>query len=229
MVLADDNFASIVSAIEEGRGIFDNIKKFVRFLLAVNFAEIFFVAAAMIMRLPLPLLPLQILWMNLITDGAPALALAVDPKDKDIMKRKPRQAGEDVLAGEHKFLIASGIVALLVAMIAFVTELPLGLERARTFAFTTIVFFELFFVFNCREIKPIWKTNIFGNKKLIWAFVISVILQLLVIYTPAGQQIFGTVALSLMDWIKIILLSLAGFLVNPKWLIQSREPKPKFS
>ncbi len=227
IVLADDNFASIVSAVDEGRGIYDNIKKFVRFLLAVNFAEIFFVAAAMLLRLPLPLLPLQILWMNLITDGPPALALAVDPKDKEIMKRKPRPAGEEILSGEHKFLVASGIVALLAAMVAYVTELPLGLEKARTVAFTTIVFFELFFVFNCREIKPIWKTNIFGNKKLLWAVAISIILQLLVIYTPAGQQIFDTVALSAGDWGKIVLLSAAGFAVVPSWFIKTEKLSQK--
>ncbi len=223
MVLTDDNFATIVSAVDEGRGIYANIKKFVRFLLAVNFAEMLFIVGAMLMRLPLPLLPLQILWINLVTDGLPALALAVDPKDKDIMKRKPRDPKETILHGEYAFLVASAIIALAVAMFAYVTELPLGVERARTFAFTTIIMFELFFVFNCREIRPLYRTNMFSNRMLVAAVLVSILLQLLVIYFQPLQQIFDTVPLTLNDWAKILALSATGFLVFPNWFIRSHN------
>jgi Ca2+-transporting ATPase len=227
MILTDDNFATIVKALEEGRGIYDNIRKYIKYLLTINLSEIFLVSITMLAKLPLPLLPLQILWLNLVTDGPPALALSVDPKDPDIMKRKPRNPKHGILHGMKLFLIAAGCLALLTEVIAFVftyvNGIMLGLheaevlKKARTITFTVGVMFQLFFVFNCRsDNKSFLKAGIFSNKYLILSVLASIILQLMVIYSPLLQTIFETVPLNAFDWLLIILLSSSGLLLHPK-------------
>jgi len=217
MILLDDNFHTIISAIEEGRRIYDNIKKFVRFLLSANFDEMFFVASTMFLGLPIPFLPAQILWINLITDGLPALSLGTDPKEKDIMQRKPRSPKETILHSSFPFIIIAGILAFTITFYIFVTELPNGVEKARTMAFTTTIFFEMFFVFNCRsEKRSAFKINPFTNKKLIASVLFSVLLQIIIIYVPFFQIMFKTVPLNIYDWAKIILLSSSGLLVLPE-------------
>jgi Ca2+-transporting ATPase len=217
MILLDDNFHSIVSAIEEGRRIYDNIKKFIRFLISANFDEMFFVAATMFLGLPLPFLPTQILWINLITDGLPALSLGADPKEKDIMLRKPRNPKEAIMHSSFPFIIIAGVLAFIITFYIFLTELPNGLEKARTMAFTTTIFFEMFFVFNCRsEKRSAFKINPLTNKKLIASVLLSVLLQIIIIYVPFFQIMFKTVPLNISDWLKVLLFSSLGLFVLPE-------------
>ncbi len=221
MVLMDDNFATIVSAVEEGRGIFDNIKKFVRYLLAANLGELLIITLALFARLPLPLLPLQILWVNLVTDGLPALALSVDQKEDNIMKRNPTK---EFLKKSTPFIIAAGIISAIASLSIFMQALPISLEKARTMVFTTLVMFELLLVFNSRsETKSVFRNNPFTNIKLVVAVLLSAALQLAVIYIPALQPIFGTVALSLNDWGLIAGFSALALACLPELLIQKNK------
>ncbi|NIO44024.1 MAG: HAD-IC family P-type ATPase [Candidatus Aenigmarchaeota archaeon] len=233
IILMDDNFSSIVSAVEEGRGIYDNIKKFVKFLLAANFDELFLVTVMVLLSikdpatglLAIPLLPVQILWINLITDGVPALALGVDPKEKDIMRRKPRDPKKGILDGILLFIIIASIIAFTSAFILFNHVLQTeGVDKARTMVFTQTMLFEFFFVFNCRsEKKSAFRLNPLKNKKLLIAILISIILQVVIIYTPMLQTIFKVVPLNAMDWVKIIIFSAVGLLVVPEIFIRKKE------
>ncbi|HDQ59985.1 MAG TPA: cation-translocating P-type ATPase, partial [Candidatus Woesearchaeota archaeon] len=217
MILEDDNYSTIINAIETGRGIYDNIKKFIRFLLSANFSEIMVLSLTFIMGLPIPFLPLQILWLNLVTDSAPALALAVDPYEKDTMKRPPRNPKESALSKLLWFIIAVGGLATIATLIAFIYGLNYGIEKARTIAITTSVMFELIFVFNCRsETKWVFQNNLFSNKKLILAVLLSVGLHLSILYIAPLQFIFKTTALSLKDWAVILPLSTLGLFVPPQ-------------
>jgi len=218
MVLLDDNFSTIVNAVEEGRGIFDNIKKFVRYLLASNFGEILIIATTLLIGFPLPLLPLQILWINLVTDGLPALALTVDPKEKGIMNRRPTR---EFLNKSVALIVVAGILSAIISLIVFSQILSQGLEKARTMVFTTLVAFELLLVFNARsERKSVFRNNPLTNKMLILAVASSFVLQLLVIYLPVLQLIFGTVALTLNDWIMVLGFSSLALLVVPEVFIR---------
>ena len=229
MVLLDDNFATIVNAVEEGRGIYDNIRKFVRFLLSVNFTEIVLITVSILLGLPLPLLPLQILWLNLVTDGFPALALSTDPYEKDLMKRKPRNPKHDILHGMLLIILIAAFVNFLAEILIFIWGLNSGytIEKVRTMVFTTAVFFELFFVLNCRsENKSVFKKGISDNKKLLLALLASFILQLLTIYFPPFQQIFKTVALELKELFIILAISASSLLVLPE-IFMNRDLKFK--
>ena len=219
LILLDDNFSTIVNSIEEGRGIFDNIKKFVRYLLAANFGEVAIVAVTLLAGLPLPLLPLQLLWINLVTDGLPALALSVDPKDKDIMTRKP---SKDFLKKYTALIVATGIISTLAWYGIFLQTLPQGLDKARTMVFTSIVIFELILVFNLRsEKKSVFRNNPFSNRFLIFSVISSIVLQLAVIYIPELQSLFGTVGLGLNDWLVVLLYSSSALLILPEVFIRN--------
>ncbi|MBT4334344.1 cation-translocating P-type ATPase [archaeon] len=212
IILLDDNFSTIVDAIKQGRNIFDNIKKFIKYLLSANFDEVGVILAAMFIGLPLPLLPLQILWINLITDSLPALALGVDPADKDIMNRKPRDPKEGVLKGSGMFLLLAGLLAAIATLGLFSWEfLQTGdLSKARTIALTTSVIFELLLVFSVRSRKKsMFKTGLFTNKYLVWAVGVAILLQLAVIYTPLNIA-FKLVPLGIFDWVKIVFASVIG-------------------
>ncbi|MCS7123249.1 MAG: calcium-transporting P-type ATPase, PMR1-type [Candidatus Aenigmarchaeota archaeon] len=222
IILVDDNFATIVKAVEEGRRIYGNIRKFIRYLLTINLSEIFLVSITKLARLPLPLLPIQVLWLNLVTDGPPALALTAEPRDPEVMKKKPRNPKHGVLHGMKLFLIAAGTLALVTEIIAFIYYLSIGssIEKARTVTFTVGVMFQLFFAFNCRsEEKSIFSIGITSNKYLILGVFISILMQLLVIYTPFLQPIFGTVSLNIIDWLIIVGLSSTGLFLSPRFLI----------
>ena len=211
MVLTDDHFSSIVNAIEEGRVIYDNIKKFVRYLLAANMSEIGVILIAMIAGLPLPLLPLQILWINLMTDSWPALALGLDPPDKDIMQRKPRSTNENIMQDLKSFIIIVGIVGTIITLGVFfwANNINHELVKARTLALTTLMVFEMFVVYSVKSPKPF--THMFNNKWLNRAVVLSISLQLLVIYSPLNT-LFQLTPLALIDWLPIIGAGLIGFL-----------------
>jgi Ca2+-transporting ATPase len=218
MVLADDNFATIVAAVEEGRGIYDNIRKFIRYLLSCNLGEVLTMFIATVAGLPLPLLPVQILWVNLVTDGLPAMALGVDPNNHDIMIRPPRNPKESVFSrGLSRKIIARGLQIGIstVFVFALVYFLKNDLAEARTMAFCTLVFSQMFHVFDCRsEVYSVFEIGIFKNQYLILATVCSLFMQLLVVYHPFMQEIFATVPLGVVDWAVILCVSGWTFMIS---------------
>lgn len=232
MVLTDDNFASIVAAVEEGRGIYENIRKFVAYLLSANAGEVLIMLLATLFIADPSFLPfftpVQLLWINLVTDGLPALALGVDPYPPDIMARPPRNPKEGVLSRDIVFLIVAVAAILTVGTLGiFFWESADGSApiRTQTVAFTTIVFFELFLVFAIRSPRQtIWQVGFLTNKKLIYAVLVSMALQIMVIYTPFFQAAFHTEPLTAFDWVRTILISLSAFLIVEmlKWVRQKR-------
>lgn len=221
VVLADDNFATIVAAVEEGRAIFSNIRKFLRYLLSSNLGEVMIMFFGLLLAdvigltaesengLVLPLLATQILWINLISDGPPALALGVDPADPGIMKEPPRPREEGVItrsmwAGNF----FTGAIMAVGTLLVLDASLPGGLiegsgnlRYAQTMAFNTVVFFSMFVVFNARSDKQSAFVGLFSNKWLWGAVLLSVLLQVMVIYVPFLQQAFSTMSLSPQDWL----------------------------
>lgn len=227
MVLTDDNFATIVAAVEEGRGIFDNIRKFVNYLLAANIGEVAIIFTTILLNLPLPLLPIQLLWVNLVTDGLPALALGVEPAEKDIMKRRPRDPRERVMNRESlHFILFAGFLMAAATLVQFYIELSTeGLEKARTVAFTTVVIVEMFIAMNARNSLPLHRIGIFKNRKLLLAILSSLALQLAVVYIPFLNPIFDTVPITTDEWLGILAVSLLVFLAIEarKILIQRKQ------
>ena len=211
MVLLDDNFASIIRAVRQGRRVFDNLKKSIKFLLAANTGEVFVVLIGLVFGMPLVFLPLAILWMNLVTDSLPALALAVEPAEKNVMKRGPKDDG--LLSGIWGSIVLAGV--LMVGSVFFVFNYGLvnfGLEVARTMAITTAIFFELFFAFSCKSDRSLFYTGILNNWYLVLAVLISAGLHLGLIYTSLGL-VFGFVSLSWMMLGLSILWGLSGLVV----------------
>jgi len=220
MVLTDDNFASIVSAVEEGRGIYDNIKKFVGYLLSCNVGEIIVVFAALLVSLPLPLLPLQLLWINLVTDGLPAIALGMEPYEPDIMKRKPRNPKENVLDKPSiEFILMVGVIIAAMTLYMFYLELP-DVARARTMAFSALVVLEMFVAISFRSPKYLFGYDI-GSNKVLWVSILaSIALQFAIVYIPFFNSIFDTVPLSLADWGRLFVAAfamLAAIELNKVW------------
>ncbi len=206
LVLSDDNFATIRAAIEEGRNIYENIRKFIRYMLASNVGEILVMLFAMLMGLPLPLVAIQILWVNLITDGLPAMALALDSAEKDSMKRPPRKTSEGIFSGGLGWKIVSrGFLIGLVTLLAFLVSYePPSLIKAQTIAFSTLVLAQLIHVFDCRSEHSVFHRNPFENKALLLAVLSSTLLLLVVIYYGPLQPIFNTTSLAFHDWLLII-------------------------
>ena len=228
LVLLDDNFATIKSAIQEGRNIYENIRKFIRYLLASNVGEILVMLFAMILALPLPLVPIQILWVNLVTDGLPAMALGLDKPEDDVMKRKPRHPKEGVFARGLGWKVVSrgfliGGATLLAFMLSYKTH-PDHLAYAQTVAFATLVMAQLIHVFDCRSEVSVFSRNPFGNMYLVWAVLSSLILMLLVIYVPSLQPIFHTVPIVFKDWLLIIgLSSVPTFLLAGSFFARKKQ------
>ena len=212
MVITDDNFASIVAAVEEGRGIYDNIKKFIHYLLSCNIGEIMVMFSASLLLLPVPLLPIHILWVNLVTDGLPALALGVDPIDKKIMKRPPRLKDEPVITRQMGGLIfLQGAFIAMCSLLAFILVYFVekeGIERARTASFIVLACSQLFHAFNCRSNhESIFSLGFMTNSKLVYATLISFSLQMAVVYVPFLQGVFKTQPLGMFDWIMVLVIS----------------------
>ncbi len=214
MVLLDDNFATIVAAVEEGRVIYNNIRKFIRYMLACNLGEVLTMFLGMIMWLPIPLLPIQILWVNLVTDGLPAIALGLDPAENDIMLRKPRGAKDHIFSqGLLKLIVSRGVFIGLSTLGVFVSILYFvnNVELARTGAFMTLVMTQLIHVFECKsETKTIYEIPLLNNIPLILAVLCSLVMILGVIYIPLFQGIFETVPLGLNEWLIILGFSFMG-------------------
>jgi len=249
MVLTDDNFASIVKAVEEGRVIYDNVRKYARFLIACNFDEVLVIGTFAILAglsgiageiwFPLPLLPAMLLWINLATDGAPAVALATDPPDEDVMKRPPRRPEEGILHGMSAFIVASFILQSIGTILVFCLEYYvwpshpwgwpngpiieanriLSLNEARTVAFVQATMFELFVVWNCRsEKRSVWRMgrDAFKNKFFVIAEVVSIVSTLGITYIPVTASMFHLVPLTLPDLAYVIGVASWGFLVLPE-------------
>lgn len=219
MILTDDNFASIVAAVEEGRIIYSNIKKFVAFLLSCNIGEILIVFTSILLNLPVPLFAIQLLWLNLVTDSFPALALGVEKGDPDIMKIPPRNPDEPILTGKLLIRIALQSIAISVAsLLSYIWGLSTyngDLTKARTVIFACLITAELLRAFSSRSLNyTLFKIGFFTNKTMVYAVLASFALLLVVIYVPFLQPIFHTAALGLYDWCVILGLAIIPLIVG---------------
>jgi Ca2+-transporting ATPase len=209
MIVTDDNFAGIFAAVREGRVVFDNIRKSVLFLLSTGLAQIILIPAALVLLLPLPLLPAQILWLNLVTNVLQNAALAFEPGEKEIVNRPPRRRTEPVISrlmAERLLIIGAVIAAGTLYTFLWALNQGYGLEHARTVALTTIVFFQLFSVFNVRsEVESVFRMRLLSNPFLFFSVVASIIAQIAVVYLPAFQFVFRTAPLNTQDWLLITL------------------------
>ena len=219
MVLTDDNFTTIVSAVEEGRNIFNNIKKSILFLLSCNLGEVVALFVAILLNWAAPLLPIHILWVNLITDSFPALSLGVDPGDKGVMELPPRNPKESLFAGRMgKLLILNGILIGANTLFAFVLGEYLysdSLRHAQTMAFVVLSVSQLFYSLAMRnETKSLFQVGVFKNKWLIGSVLLGILLQLAIITIPFTASVFKVYPLTLTDWGIVILISLIPFVIN---------------
>jgi Ca2+-transporting ATPase len=237
MVLEDDNFATIVKAIEGGREIYDNVSKYLRLMLAANFDEFIEITITAILGLPVPFLPIHILWVNLVTDGLPAVALSIDPPDPDIMKYPPRDPREDMLRRFWRFILFAALVDFVSDFIPFfyvyidtlvnTGNVELAATTARTVAFTSIVFFEFILAYQCRsETKHIlqlgWK-GFTANKMLFVSVIIGLGLQFMILYVPFFNKVFHVVPLNAFQLGLCFLGSLTALLIFPGKLIPRRR------
>ena len=209
MVLTDDNYASIVSAVEEGRVIYSNIRKFVFFLLSCNVGEILIIFLATLAGWPLPLTAIQLLVLNLLTDGAPALALGLEKGDPDIMDRPPRRPNEPVINREMTWRIGvQAIVDTVVVLTVFrigLTWYPDNVYYAQTMAFTTLALSELLRAYTARsERYSVFRIGLWGNRYMQYAVAASLVILLAIIYVPILDPVFNTVALGLREWLVML-------------------------
>ena len=228
MVLMDDNFITIVSAVEEGRIIYDNIRKFIRYLLSCNLGEVLTMFLASLFYLPNPLTPIQILFVNLATDGLPAIALGVDPPDKDIMMQQPREKGEGIFArGLWSKIVVRGCLIGICTLLAFMTGRLYGMNLAtcRTLALISLVMSQLLHVFECRsERHSIFEIKIFTNPYLVAAVITSMAMVCSILYVPFLANVFNTVPLNFNQWIIVLFYSGIIFLINSIYLfVKSRK------
>ncbi len=216
MVLADDNFATIIKAVKEGRVIFDNISKFIHYLFSCNLSEILFIFITLVLGLPLPLVALQILWLNLVTDVFPALSLGWEPADKGIMKRPPREPGQAILTNRFKLrLLIQGIVLALATLASYLFTLNTtgNLDEARTVAFATLAAVQLLHIFNVRNGGVLKLDHTLFSNSYIWGAIVLVLgLQALAIYQPLLNRILQTVPLDMGDLIIVIATTVTAIL-----------------
>lgn len=228
MILLDDNFATIVKAIREGRKIYDNIRKFIKYLLTTNSGEIWTLFLAPLIGLPIPLLPIHILWINLVTDGLPALALSVEPGEGDVMKRPPRHPKESVFAhglGTHAIWVGLLMAAITLSVLFFETRR--GNENWQTMVFTTLCLAQLAHVLAIRsEKESLFRIGLFSNKYLLGAVALTFVMQMATIYVPALNGIFKTHALTMGELvITVALSSLVLVAVEIEKLIRRRRSR----
>lgn len=210
IILTDDNFVTIVEAVKQGRNIYDNIKKAVHFLLSTNIGEIVTIFVGLILGLKSPLLAIQLLWINLVTDSLPAIALGLEKPEKDIMQRKPIDSKKGIFAnGLWNKIILEGTMIGVFTLVAFsIGNKYYTLEVARTMAFLSIGFLELIHSINVKNEKSIFETGLFENKYLVGSFVLGIFVQAIVVVVPAFAKVFEVVPLSLTQWIIIIAISI---------------------
>ncbi len=210
MVLADDNFVTIVEAVKQGRNIYDNIKKAIHFLIATNIGEIVTIFMGLILGLKSPLLAIQLLWINLVTDSLPAIAIGLEPPEKDIMHRKPVNSKKGIFAdGLWNKIVVEGVMIGMLTLVAFsLGNKFFGLEVGRTMAFLCMGLLELVHSFNIKSEQSIFKIGILENKFLIGSFIVGTIVQIAVVLIPALAEIFKLVPLNQMQWMITIIISL---------------------
>jgi len=235
MVLADDNFATIVSAIQEGRKIFENIRKYLVFLLPSNISEVFILAFSIIAGWPLPLLAKHILFLNLVTDGAPAIALGLEPEERGIMKKKPRDPRKGVFSGTKKWMVGVPILLSVVTVALFWLLLETNgwesdesVSKARTMVFGLMVFFELFFSLSCRSLQNVVvNRRILGNRLLTYSLIAETVAILVIMSYAPAQEVFGLAALDVTEWAIMLGLATSGFVYSElvKILSQALENK----
>lgn len=227
MILLDDNFATIVSAVEEGRIIYDNIRKFIRYLLSCNLGEVLTMFLASLFTLPNPLTPIQILLVNLATDGLPAIALGVDPADNDIMRQQPRDKKENLFArGLVEKIVVRGTLIGVCTLFSFMVAryCRMNLVECRTIALATLIMSQLFHVFECRsERHSIFEKSIFTNIYLLGAVLVSITMIIMVLYLPFLQNVFDTVPLAANQWIIVLFFSGIIALINSLYLYLKRR------
>ncbi len=228
MILADDNFATIVSAVEEGRKIYNNIKKFIVYLLACNTSEVLTLFVGILLGFPLPLIAIQILWINLVTDGLPALALGVDPPDQDVMKEKPRDPNEELLKKDDViFIIFVGVFLSLGTLFGFWMDLGFPalyspeqlpeetIKHARSLAFTILVLMQMLVALIVRTKRvSLLGPEMFKNKHLMIAIAGSLLLHVIILYVPMFWTVFHVVPLNVYDWLVVISLGIIFFVIS---------------
>ena len=222
MTLTDDNFASIVAAVEEGRGIFSNIKKYLMYLLSSNVGEIGLMAGAALAGLPIPLSAVQILYVNLATDGLPALALAVDPPEDDLMRRPPREQKSGIFTRPVVVLmLVGGLWSAMVNLGLFVWALNSGrsVQEAMTMTFVSLVLIQFFKAYNFRSDRHSVLRRPFANKWLNLAIAWELVMLGLILYVPFLERVFGVYGLPLIDWLIIVAaaLTVSPVLELTKW------------
>jgi len=222
MVVTDDNFASIAAAVEEGRAVFENIRKAIHYLLSCNVSEVLLMLFAALLALPLPLLPAQILWINLVTDGLPALALAVDPKSPDLMHRSPRPPQEHFLTPWRlRMIFGQGLLMAVTALLVFVISLDdpaHDLADARTLTFTVMVMVQLLHAFSCRsDRRSLFSLGLWTNKPLLVAAVVSAVLQAGILLVPWSQDVFKVAALTAEQWQLVLGFGLLPLILIEGW------------
>ena len=215
LVLTDDNFATIVAAVEEGRAIYENIRKVVKFLFASNLGEVLVLFLGIILQLPLPLLAIQILWMNLITDSLPALALSMDPAEKGLMHRPPRERAQGLITRTAALDMALvGITVSLGTLAVFYLYMPHGINFARTMALTVLVVFQMCVALECKsETNSLFSAGIFKNPYLLLAIAVSLLLQCMILYVPYFEMLFKTTGPAPYDWLVILAMISTIFIV----------------
>lgn len=215
MILADDNFVTIIEAIKCGRHIYENIKKAVHFLIATNVGEIVAILMGLLLGIESPLLAIQLLWVNLVTDSFPAIALGLDPMDENIMNKKPIDSKKGLFAdGLWGKILLEGIMIGVLTLLAFSVGNKLyGLETGRTMAFISLSMLELVHSFNITKEGSVFSKRIFKNIYLIGAFILGTILQVIVVIVPAIAKIFDVIDLNITCWLYILLISILPILI----------------
>lgn len=215
MILADDNFVTIVEAVKTGRHIYANIKKAIHFLIATNIGEIVAIFFGLLLGLETPLLAIQLLWINLVTDSFPAIALGMEPAEKDIMNRKPNDSKKSIFAdGLWEKIFVEGFMIGILTLFAFSLGNKLyGLQVGRTMAFISLSMLELVHSFNVRSEESLFKAGLFKNKYLIGAFLIGTILQVGVVVIPKIADIFDVVLLNNKQWIYTAIISILPLVI----------------
>ncbi len=203
MILTDDNFVTIVKAVKQGRNIYDNIKKAIHFLIATNIGEIVTIFMGLVLGLKSPLLAIQLLWINLVTDSLPAIAIGLEPPDKDIMNRKPQDSKKGIFAdGLWNKIIVEGIMLGMLTLVAFsIGNKYFGVEVGRTMAFVAMGLLELVHSFNIKSEQSIFKVGIFENKFLIGSFILGLFVQTIVVVIPTFAEVFKLVPLNQAQWL----------------------------
>lgn len=215
MILNDDNFVTIVDAVKQGRNIFDNIKKAIHFLIATNIGEIVTIFVGLLLGVKSPLLAIQLLWVNLVTDSLPAIALGLEPPEKNIMNRPPRDAKKSIFADGlmGKIVVEGFMIGMFTILAFFIGNKYYGIEVARTMAFISLGMLELIHSFNVKSDESIFKVGLFENKYLLGAFVLGTVLQLGIIFVPSLTEIFKLTQLNTTQWLITIAISIAPIII----------------